>query len=84
MLLIGRPNILRVFHYVPKLNRRKFLSSGQRVYGAQNIELCVESGMEMWNGLRGTAYNHSRTARNVGVLFTNLVCPIVWKSKDMD
>lgn len=66
------------------MKSKKSLSMCQRVFGAHNFELFVELGMEMLNGLRETAYNHSRTARNVGVLFTNIVGPIVWKSKDMD
>lgn len=38
-----------------------------------------------WNeGVGGTAYNHSRTASNVGVLFTCLLGTIVWRSKGMD
>lgn len=38
-----------------------------------------------WNeGVGGTAYNHSRTASNVGVLFTCLFGTIVWRSKGIN
>lgn len=60
----------------------KFVMWSARLLGSQFL-LFVELGMEMLNGLRGRAYNHSRTARNVGILFTNILGPIVWKSKFM-
>lgn len=77
MLLIGRPSIPRVYQYVPKCKLKKKLSFRQRVLLGSTISSCSLSwGGEMLNELRETAYNHSRTATNVGVLFTKIIVPI--------